>query len=132
MVHQAAAAYGRTAQATQSPRELEAGLLLKSAQKLQSVREDWEGRRGDLDEALTYNRKLWIVLIGTVSREDNPMPLQVRQNIASLGAFILNRSLDMMLAPAPEKLGALIDINRELAAGLRARPSAAAPIASAA
>ena len=92
-MHQAAAAYGRIAQTTQSPRELEAGILMKSAQKLQAVKEDWEARQGDLDEALTYNRKLWTVLIGTVGRDDNPLPAPVKQNITNLGVFILNLSL---------------------------------------
>lgn len=123
-MHQAANAYARAAQSSQSPRELEAHVLLKSAAQLQAIREDWANRHEDLDGALTHNRKLWTVLVASVTREENPLPLPIKQNVANLGIFILNHTIATMAAPAPEKLGVLVNINRELAAGLRAMPQA--------
>ena len=38
-MQQAASAYSKVAQATQSPRELEAAILMKAATKLQAVRD---------------------------------------------------------------------------------------------
>jgi flagellar biosynthesis activator protein FlaF len=57
-MQQAASAYSKVAQATQSPRELEAAVLMKAASKLQAIRDDWSGKRPELFEALAYNRKL--------------------------------------------------------------------------
>jgi flagellar protein FlaF len=38
--------------------------------------------------------------------------------------FIFNRTFDVMVEPAAPKLKALVAINREIAAGLRAVPAA--------
>jgi flagellar protein FlaF len=45
----------------------------------------------------------------------------VRQNIANLGVFVMTQTMSIMTEPKREKLGALININRELAAGLMTR-----------
>lgn len=125
-MQQAANAYTKTAQATQSPRELEATVLMKAASRLQAIRDDWGGKRPELFEALTYNRKVWTVLVSSATEEQNPLPPAVKQNVANLGIFVFNHTLEVMTAPAPERLGVLININRELAAGLRAQPPAQA------
>jgi flagellar protein FlaF len=96
---------------------------MKAATRLQSLRDDWEARKDDLDEALTYNRKLWTILVSSVTRPDNPLPLEIKQNIANLGIFIFNHTVRVMAEPRQEKLGILININRELAAGLRGDPA---------
>lgn len=125
-MQQAANAYTKTAQATQSPRELEAAVLMKAASRLQAIRDDWSGKRPELFDALTYNRKVWTVLVSSATEHDNPLPAAVKQNVANLGIFVFNHTLEVMTAPAPERLGVLININRELAAGLRAPPPAQA------
>jgi flagellar biosynthesis activator protein FlaF len=133
-MHYAANAYSKVAQATQSPRELEAAILMKAATRLQSIREDWEARASELNEALTYNRKIWTILVTSVTRQDNPLPGPIKQNIANLGLFIFNHTLSLMGDAKPEKLGILVTINREIAAGLRglAVPGADVPATGAA
>jgi flagellar biosynthesis activator protein FlaF len=121
----AASAYARVAQATQSPRELEAAVLMKAATRLQMIRDDWNGRRADLDEALTFNRKLWTILVTSATDAENPLPQAVKNNIGSLAVFVFNRTLTIMSEPAPDKLAVLVTINREVAAGLRAQAQAA-------
>ncbi len=125
-MQQAATAYTKVAQATQSPRELEAAILMKAATRLQAIRDDWEGRRRELFEALTYNRKLWTILVSSTTEADNPLPVGIKQNVANLGIFIFNHTLAVMTQPAPERLAILIDINREIAAGLRGPAAQAA------
>ena len=125
-MQQAASAYTKVAQATQSPRELEAAILMKAATRLQAIRDDWEGRRRELFEALTYNRKLWTILVSSTTEADNPLPVGIKQNVANLGIFIFNHTLAVMTQPAPERLAILIDINREIAAGLRGPAAQAA------
>jgi flagellar protein FlaF len=122
-MQQAAQAYGKVAQQTLGPRELEAHVLLKAATRLQRVRDAWEERQDELDEALTYNRKLWTVLATAATADTNPLPRAIKQNIGNLGIFIFKRTAEVMLEPSPEKLDALVNINREIAAGLRAMPA---------
>ncbi|HEX8164295.1 MAG TPA: flagellar biosynthesis regulator FlaF [Beijerinckiaceae bacterium] len=125
-MQQAATAYSKVAQATQSPRELEAAILMKAATRLQAIRDDWDGKRPELFDALTYNRKLWTILVSSATEEGNPLPVPIKQNVANLGIFIFNHTLAVMTQPAPERLGILITINREVAAGLRSQPAQAA------
>jgi flagellar biosynthesis activator protein FlaF len=122
---QAHNAYTRIQTQTQSPRELEATILMKAAARLQGIKDNWDARRHDLDEALTYNRKLWTILFTSVTAEDNPMPVEVKVNIAQLANFIFNHTLSMIADERPERLDVLININRNIASGLRTRPDAA-------
>lgn len=114
-------AYSNTAKIAETPRQLEASLLLKAASRLQELHDTWNGDYSALEPALHYNRRLWSVFLGAVTEEGSPLPLEVRNNVASLGAFIFKQTLDLQLEPEPEKLLPLININRELAAGLNAK-----------
>ena len=125
-MHNAAQAYARTAQTTLNGRDLEASVLLKAAARLQAVKENWDAQKDKLDEALTFNRKIWTVLASSVSSDDNPLPKPVKQNILNLSVFIFNHSMRMITEPAAERLGVLININREIAGGLMMKPAAAA------
>ena len=117
----AAQAYGTTAKRTASPREVEADLLLKAAARLQSIRDSWNESRSRLDDALVYNRKLWTIFLTSVTNGENPLPAEVRQNVANLGLYVINQTMSMAVDPRPEQLNSLISINRELAAGLLAQ-----------
>ena len=121
MQQQAALAYQQVAKQTINPRDLEANLLSRAAAHLQRVRENWETSRSDLDGALRFNRKLWNVFLSSAVRDDNPLPAGVRQNVANLGLFVLSHTIKTEANPQPSKLDVLININRELAAGLRTR-----------
>lgn len=88
---------------------------------MQRVRDDWENTYDDLEKVLLFNRKLWNVFLASVMREDNPLPAAIRENIANIGVFVLSQLMDTMAHPHPSKLTSLININRELAAGLRGR-----------
>jgi flagellar biosynthesis repressor protein FlbT len=117
----AAKAYAKVAKETVSPRELEANLLLKAAAQLQSVHETWSDKNPGLNDALLYNRRLWTVFIDAVSRDDNPLPQNVRKNITQLGAYVFGETFSLMTKPKPNHLKSIIKINRGIAAGLRAK-----------
>jgi flagellar protein FlaF len=119
-MHTATRAYASVAKETSSPRELEATLLLKAAAKLQAAHDAWEDRRG-LEEALLYNRRLWVVFIDSVLQDDHPLPAPVRQNLANLGIFVMAETFSLMTNPQPGHLLSLIKVNRELATGLQGR-----------
>ena len=78
--------------------------------------------RPQLDDALLYNRQLWMIFIDSITSVDNPLPVAIRQNVANLGVFVFNQTISMLANPKPEHLTPLININRELAAGLRGSP----------
>src|SRR5947209_1951363 len=120
-MHHAAQTYGAIAQKIANPRELEASLLLKAASRLQAIRDAWDGKKGDLNDALLYNRRLWTIFMTAVTEQDNPLPVPIRQNVANLGLFVLNQTMSLLSDPRPQRLGSLIAINRELAAGLLGR-----------
>jgi flagellar biosynthesis activator protein FlaF len=120
-MHYASKAYARVASETAAPRELEASLLLKAAAKLQAVHDSWRDKPAGLNEALLYNRRLWTVFIDAVTQDDNKLPVPVRQNLANLGVFVMGETFALMTDPKPSHLTSLININRGIAAGLRAR-----------
>lgn len=124
-MQQAANAYARTSEAVLSPRELEATVLMKAAMRLQAISDDWEGKAGELGDALHYNRKLWTILVTAVTNADSPIPPAIRQSIVDLGLFTFSRTMSVLAEPEAGKLAALVNINREIAAGLRATPKAA-------
>ena len=117
----AAQAYGAIAKQTANPRELEADLLLSAAARLQAIHDGWDDKSPELDEALLYNRKLWSIFVTSATSPENPLPAGLRQNVANLGMFVMKQTLAILTDPKPENLGSLININRELAAGLLGR-----------
>ena len=114
----ASKAYAKVAKETAGPRELEAGLLLKAAAKLQAVHDSWSDKPSGLNDALLYNRRLWTVFIDAVTRDDNQLPRAVRSNLTQLGAFVLGETFSLMTKPKPGHLKSIIKINRGIAAGL--------------
>jgi len=119
----AAQAYGKVAIQTSSPRELEADLLLVAASQLQAVHDKWDdGKRDDFDRALLYNRKLWAIFFAAVTSQDSPLPVEIRQNVANLGLFVVNETIELTGKPERGKLEPLININRHIAAGLLGQP----------
>ena len=103
------------------PRAMEADLLLRAALRLEAVHESWDSRRAELDSALRYNRQLWAIFLTSVTSSEHPLPVEIRQNVANLGLFVMNQTTSMLQEPKRAQLGALISINRELAAGLLGR-----------
>lgn len=101
------------------PRELEAILLMKGAAKLEAVKREWETKK-DLTEALAYNRKLWTILVSSVTDETNPLPQNVKRDFSNLAIFVLQSLISLAAEPAVDKVNCVIDINSQIAAGLRA------------
>ncbi|HLJ00285.1 MAG TPA: flagellar biosynthesis regulator FlaF [Bradyrhizobium sp.] len=123
MSSSAAQTYARVAFTTASPRENEAKALLMAANKLQVVLNDSEATHKQVSDALIFNRKLWTIFLSEAQREENPQPLDVRQNIANLGLFVLSHTAALEVSRQRAPIKALIDINRNIAAGLAGRAS---------
>jgi len=117
----AAQAYARTSHTTSAPREIEAQALLKAARQLQEVQTNWSGPGQAMENALLFNRRLWSIFMSAATADENPQPVEIRQNIANIGVFVMKQTIDMQMNPDPAKLKSLIDINCNLAAGLAGR-----------
>ena len=113
----------RAAQKTDemSGREIEAAVLTRCAYLLSDCRKNWEAADRDekLAEALRTNQMVWSILQSELVKPDNLLPLNIRENILTLSVFIDKRIIQVMAHAEPEKLQIIIDINLNLAAGLR-------------
>ncbi len=115
------AAYRTVQKITSSGRELESLVLNRAALKLIEVQNNWNSPDRDqlLDDALRYNQRIWSLFQGELMKEDSPLPRKLRADILSLSAFIDRRIFEVMASPDPEKLNVIININLNIAAGLR-------------
>jgi flagellar protein FlaF len=115
------AAYRTVQKITSSDSEIEALVLTRAAQKLAEVQNNWDAPDRDeiLDEALRYNQQIWSIFQGELLKKDNPLPRQLREDILSLSVFIDKRIFEVMNSPDPEKLTVIVNINLNIAAGLR-------------
>jgi len=117
----AAQAYARVADTTASPRENEAKALLMAANKLQAVMNNADATFQQMSDALMFNRKLWTIFLSEAHRDGNPQPLEVRQKIANIGVFVLSHTAALQISRQRQHFKPLIEINRNIAAGLGGR-----------
>ena len=124
MYNHAVNAYKQVDKNTISGRETEARVLTEAALKLKKCQESWDSSDIDtkLDQALRYNQKIWSLFQGELEREDNPLPGKLKIDILRLAAFIDKRIFEVMAFPSSEKLNIIININQNIAAGLRDSP----------
>jgi flagellar protein FlaF len=120
-----AEAYESVSKMTMSGREIEATVLTKAARKLKACQDRWDTADRDeiLDDALKFNQRIWSIFQSELSAEDNPLPKKLRLEILRLSAFIDKRIFETMAEPSPDKLNIIIDINNNLASGLRDSPT---------
>ncbi len=113
-------AYESGARSATNNRELESAALFKAARLLEEVRASWPAE-DRLEEALAYNRRLWTFFQGELSAPEHPLPRALRVDLLRLSSFVDRRMIEVMANPSPDKLVALIEINRQIAAGLSQR-----------
>ena len=114
-------AYGRMQKVALSDREAEAAALMKAAALLKHCQTHWSSadRDSTLDRALKFNQRLWSFFQVALVDPANPLPGPIKQNILSLSRFIDRHTFQVMSFPEPAKLDILININTNIAAGLK-------------
>lgn len=119
-------AYASMQKESLSGRELEASVLTRAGLVLKSVKENWDApdRNDKLLEAIKFNQKVWSFFQAELSDPENPLPVNIKQDILNLSIFIDKRLFEIMAFPDQEKLSIVIDINFNIAAGLRSAPTA--------
>lgn len=116
-------AYTQMQKDSLSGRELEASVLSRAGIMLKQVQENWDAPDRDqkLLEAIKFNQKVWSFFQAELSDPENPLPKNLREDILNLSIFIDKRLFEVMAYPDPEKLSIVIDINFNIAAGLRTK-----------
>lgn len=130
-------AYESSTKTTATSRDLEAAALYKSARQLEMVQQNWDAADRDarLEEALRYNQRLWTFFQAELEAPECQLPDALRANLLRLARFTDTRTFEMLGQPERTRLQALIDINRNIAAGLATpahMPEETAPIRAAA
>jgi flagellar protein FlaF len=121
VLQQAVKSYQSVDKETMSGRETEARVLTQAALKLIDCQKNWDApdHKARLDAALKYNQRIWSIFQVEMTKPDNPLPDQIKQNILLLSRFIDKRIFDIMAFPEKEKLNIITKINQNIAAGLR-------------
>lgn len=100
-----------------NPRETESRALLEAARRLKAVQRP----DADIEEyrnALRLNWRLWTLFQTDIAEPSNPLPIEIKRNVLSLAAFVDRHTVSTLAQVVPQRLQVLIDINRNIAAGL--------------
>ena len=116
-------AYTAIQKDSMSGRELEASVLSKAGLMLKSVKDNWDAPERDekLLEAIKFNQKVWSFFQAELSDPENPLPQNLREDILNLSLFVDKRLFEVLAYPDPDKLSIVIDIDFNIAAGLRTK-----------
>jgi flagellar protein FlaF len=74
--------------------------------------------RDQVLDAVRVNWRLWTIIQAEQADPDCATPKHIREGLLNLANFIDKRSIDLLAQPNPAKLQPLININRNIAAGL--------------
>ena len=108
---------------SQDPREVEAWALTEVARRIVAATRDAANHTG-LRDALLLNQRLWTIFQVSMAEADCPLPDDLRRNIFSLSVIVDRQTTARLVDLDTGKLDILLDINRQVAAGLRERPQA--------
>ncbi|HIJ60500.1 MAG TPA: flagellar biosynthesis regulator FlaF [Nitrospirae bacterium] len=108
----------------ESARELEASILLKCALMLKDCQDNWTAPdiNERLERALRYNQNVWSILQTEIAKNENPLPLELKNNLLNLSIYIDKKIFEALAEPAPEKLTPIMSINANISAGLLGIP----------
>ena len=104
-----------------APREIEAMAFTKAALMLEEAKttlDDYDA----YSSALKFNQLLWTIIQADVVDKENKLPPQIKANILSLSIFVDRQTIKALANTKEDYLEVLININKNLAEGLMARP----------
>lgn len=112
----------RTALENAPPQAAEGYALIELARRLDEAAkapEDIERIR----EAVRLNWRVWTIFQAELVHPDCQTPNPIRENLISLSNFVDKRSAEIIGVPEASQLTVLININRQIGAGLMGNPS---------
>jgi len=118
------AAYAQQQKRNLSPREVEAMAFTKAALMLEDAKKV-SNNINEYSKALRFNHLLWTIIQADLTDPENQLPPEIKANVMSLSIFVDKQTTKALRSSVPTDLDVLININRNLAAGLRSTPGAA-------
>ncbi|OFX11174.1 MAG: flagellar protein FlaF [Alphaproteobacteria bacterium RIFOXYD12_FULL_60_8] len=106
-----------------TPREAEAMAFTKAAVLLEDARKN-PGDYEAFAQALRFNHLLWTIIQADITDRANKLPPMIKANVLSLSIFVDKQTALALAEADPQILEALININRNMAEGLRMTPPA--------
>lgn len=106
-----------------NPRETEGRALLEAARRMSEAQKAPKDATA-LRSAARLNWRLWTIFQAELSQPDSQVPVELRSNMLNLCNFVDKRVVEVLANPKPDLLDALININRQIAAGLLTAPGA--------
>lgn len=103
-----------------NPRATEAWAFLQAALRMREAKES--GDRTAMLGAARLNWQLWTIIQADLLAPDCPVPLEIRNNMLSLAAFVDKHTLAFLARPVAEDMDILISIDREISGGLYTNP----------
>jgi flagellar protein FlaF len=92
--------------------------LVELARRIDAeIKKDPLDKKAFLD-IIRLNWRVWTILQTDLSSPESTVPLEIRQNLLNLANFIDKRSVDIISNPTAEQANVLININRNIGAGL--------------
>lgn len=104
-----------------SPQAAEGYALIEMARRLEEARKAPD----DSENILTQTRlnwRIWTIIQSELVDPDCQIPREIRENLINLSNFIDKRSTEILSDPDASKLQVLININRQIGAGLMGNP----------
>lgn len=105
-----------------NPRQTEAWALTEAARRINDAGERF-GPGPEFLAALRLNWRLWTIFQASLSAADSGVPDEIRGNMLSLANFVDRTTVDLIANPTVEGAAVLININRQIAAGLFSTPT---------
>jgi flagellar protein FlaF len=119
-------AYQQTQQANLSGRDLEAMAFTRAALKLEDAKKLTDNP-AEYGKALRFNHLLWTIIQADIVEPENKLPPEIKANIMSLSIFVDKQTAKALRSRDAADLESLININKNLAAGLRNDPGPGVP-----
>jgi flagellar protein FlaF len=113
-----------------NPVQTEAWALLEAAKRmavslLDDGTTDPKAAKDTRKAALRLNWRLWTIFQAELTTERSEVPEEIRVNMLTLCKFVDKHTVGALINPSPEAMTVLIDINRNIAAGLAQLPEGA-------
>lgn len=107
------------------PQAAEGWAMIEMARRLDDTARQPEGeaRTEALRDLVRRNWQMWTILQASLIDPECGVPREIRENLLSLSNFVDKRSVDFLSEPDSAKLEVLVNINRQIGAGLMGNPS---------
>lgn len=106
-----------------APQAAEGWALVETARRLESAKRNVDDQNAILS-AVRVNWRIWTIIQSSLVDPECPLPREIRENLLNLSRFIDRRSAELIAAPEDvHKLDVLININRQIGAGLLGNPA---------